>query len=70
MHVDVNRLKGKTVEMGMNGEKLAKLLEIDQSTYYRKLGADGTTFTLDQVFRITEALKLSRQEAVDIFLAQ
>ena len=40
MHVDINRLKGKTVEKGFTGEKMASELGIDQSTYYRKLG-DG-----------------------------
>ena len=39
MHVDVNRLKGKTVERGMTGEEMARELGISQSTYYRKLGS-------------------------------
>lgn len=45
MNIDVNRLKGKTVEKGLTGEKMAIALGIDQSTYYRKLGDGGGTFT-------------------------
>ena len=43
MNIDVNRLKGKTVEKGLTGEKMANALGIDQSTYYRKLGDGGGT---------------------------
>ena len=39
MQIDVNRLKGKTVELGLTGAAVAEKLGIDQSTYYRKLGA-------------------------------
>ena len=41
MQIDVNRLKGKTVELGLTGAAVAEKLGIDQSTYYRKLGAGG-----------------------------
>ena len=60
MHVDVNRLKGKPVEKGFTGEKMADALGIDQSTYYRKLGDGGGTFTINQAIRISEILALSR----------
>lgn len=70
MRVDVRKLKGKTVEAGSSGAKLAIALGIDESTYYRKLKTDGVAFTLGQVFRISDALSLSVEEAKDIFLAQ
>lgn len=46
MQIDVNRLKGKTVELGLTGAAVAEKLGIDQSTYYRKLGAGGGSFTI------------------------
>lgn len=67
MHVDVNRLKGKTVERGLTGEKIAKALGIDQSTYYRKMGDGGGGFTLSQAITMSEVLSLSREERIAIF---
>lgn len=69
MHVDVNRLKGKTVERGMTGEKMARELGIDQSTYYRKLSDGGVTFTIAQAFKIADILNLSMSERIAIFFA-
>lgn len=68
MNIDVNRLKGKTVEKGLTGEKMAIALGIDQSTYYRKLGDGGGTFTISQVARIAEILSLTNEERTEIFL--
>ncbi len=70
MHVDVNRLKGKTVERGLTGEKLADGLGIDQSTYYRKLGNGGGSFTVAQVVKICDMLHLSDEERAKIFFAE
>lgn len=67
MNIDVNRLKGKTVEKGLTGEKMAIALGIDQSTYYRKLGDGGGTFTISQVARIVEILSLTNEERTEIF---
>lgn len=67
MNIDVNRLKGKTVEKGLTGEKMAIALGIDQSTYYRKLGDGGGTFTISQVARIAEILSLTNKERTEIF---
>lgn len=55
LHVDVNRPKGKTVECGLTGEKIAKALGIDQSTYYRKMG-DGGGLALSQAITVSEVL--------------
>ena len=70
LHVDVNRLKGKTVERGLTGEKIAKALGIDQSTYYRKMGDGGGGFTLSQAITMSEVLSLSREERIAIFFAE
>lgn len=69
MHVDVNRLKGKTVERGLTGEKIAKALGIDQSTYYRKIGDGGGSFTISQAIIMSEVLSLTNEERVAIFFA-
>ena len=54
LRVDVNRPKGKTVERRPTGEKIAKVLGIDQSTYYHKMGDGGGGFTLLQAITMFE----------------
>lgn len=56
MRADVNRPKGKTVERGLTGEKIAKALGIDQSIYYRKMGDGGGGFALSQAIAVSEVL--------------
>lgn len=46
---------------------MAIALGIDQSTYYRKLGDGGGTFTISQVARIAEILSLTNEERTEIF---
>lgn len=67
MQIDVNRLKGKTVELGLTGAAVAEKLGIDQSTYYRKLGAGGGSFTIAQAQMISKILELSPNECSTIF---
>lgn len=67
MRVDVNRPKGKTVERRLTGEKIAKALGIDQSTYYHKMGDGGGGFTLSQAITVSEVLYLSREERIAFF---
>lgn len=68
LRVDVNRPKGKNVERGLTGEKIAKALDIEQSTYYRKIGDGGGGFALLQAITMSEVLSLSREERIAIFL--
>ncbi len=37
--VNVNKLKGKIVERGLNVENLAERIGLDRATLYRKLGS-------------------------------
>ena len=68
MKVDVNKLKGKMAEKQLTAEALATTIGIDGSTFYRKLKANGLTFTVAQMHRIAEVLQLSKEEATQIFL--
>lgn len=65
--MNINKLKGKIVERGMNVETLASLIGIDRSTFYRRLNNRGETFTVKEVNLIREHLKLSKEEAMEIF---
>ena len=65
--MNVNKLKGKMVEKGLNVTMLANELGIDRATLYRKLNNKGATLTIREANRIAEILDLTGKEAVEIF---
>lgn len=69
MRVNVNKLKGKITESQITMEGLAETIGIDASTFYRKLKANGLTFTVAQMHQIVDALHLTKDEATQIFLS-
>lgn len=68
--VNVNKLRGKIVECGLNVETLAERIGIDKATLYRKLGSNGETILIKEANLIAKELMLSKEEAVAIFSAQ
>lgn len=67
--MNVNKLKGKIVEKGMNVTALAEQMGIDRATLYRKLKNSGQTLTIREVNKIVEVLELTEKEALEIFFA-
>ena len=68
--VNVNKLKGKIVECGINISDLAESIGIDKATLYRKINANGETITIREADMISKKLNLSREEVNDIFFSQ
>lgn len=68
--VNINKLKGKIVECGLNTSELANLIGIDRATLYRKFNADGESITIKEADLISKELKLSRDEVNAIFFSQ
>lgn len=66
--MNINRLKGKIVEKGMNVEQLAEMVDIDRSSMYRKLNK-FEKITIGEANKIKVALELTDEEAADIFLS-
>lgn len=66
MAMNILMLKGKMVERGFNVERLAASMYIDRSSLYRKLNS-CEKFTIGDVQKIKEILKLSDEEARAIF---
>lgn len=63
------KLKGKMRELDVTQENLAKQIGMSLSTLNRKLQEeDGSSFTIGEVVKITEALSLSSEDATQIFL--
>lgn len=68
MSTNIDMLRGKMENRQITNEEMAKRLGIDPSTFYRKLKANGTTFTVGQMHKIVEVLRLEPKEAASIFL--
>lgn len=67
--MNVKKLKEKISEANLTGEMVSSTIGIDQSTYYRKLNAEGENFTVAQAKKLASLLKLSGKEAAEIFLS-
>lgn len=63
--MNVNKLKAKIVENGINIETLSKNVDMNCSTFYRKMKDDS--FTVEEVRRIAHSLELTQMEINDIF---
>ncbi len=68
--VNVDKLRGKIVEKRTTIGQLAPKIGIDKSTFYRKLNEEGKTFTIKEVELIVKKLKLTKDEAIEIFFNQ
>lgn len=66
--MNINKLKGKIVENGMNVEQLADAIGIDRSSLYRKLN-NAEKITIGEAVKMKETLCMSDAEACEIFLA-
>lgn len=66
--MQLNKLKAKIVEKGMNVEALAEMIGIDRSSLYRKLN-NFEKITIGEALRMKTALDMTDAEASDIFLS-
>lgn len=67
MPIDTRALKAKMSSRGFTVSDLAKELDIDESTYYRRMSNDGDTFTVGEVQRIVELLRISKKMQLQFF---
>lgn len=67
--MNVNKLKGKIAEKGLNVEKLAKLIGTERSSLYRKLN-NAEKITIGEAMRMKDVLEMTPEEATLIFLAE
>lgn len=66
--MNVNKLKAKIVEKGLNVTELAERINMDRSSLYRKL-SNPQRIAIGEAERIKEALEMTNDEASDIFFA-
>lgn len=67
--INVNKLRGKIIEMGLSVKELADNLEMDRSTLYRKMNSEGDTMTISDAVNISRILKLNLDEVNAIFFS-
>lgn len=67
--MNVNKLKGKIVENGLNVSQLAVSIGVDRTTLYRKLTSNGETLTISEAEKIAKVLNLSMEDVNAIFFA-
>lgn len=65
--MNINKLKAKIVENGTNVEAVADYIGIDRSSMYRKLN-NFEKITIGEASKLKEFLKMTNEEATDIFL--
>lgn len=65
--VNINKLRGKMVERGVSMEQMAKAINVDKSTMYRKMNEEGKNISIKEATIIAEKLGLSYTEVNDIF---
>ena len=70
MRVNIELLKEKIAANGLNIKKVAETIGIDESTFYRKLKANGETFTVKEVYAIIDILNIDKRDAGEIFFSQ
>ena len=68
LKTNIPKLKGLIVEKGITQEQLAKMIDMDSSTFSRKISSSGLKFSIGEVHKLAAALNLSQEEAVNIFL--
>ena len=68
--VNVTMLNDAIKRSGKTKAEVAKSIQMDESTFYRKMSRNGSTFTVEQACRITETLGIDADTAQSIFFAR
>lgn len=69
MPVDVERLD-EIIEQRNTKQRVAELIGVNRSTFYRKLKGEGKGFSVEEAQKITAVVPLSGEEAVQIFFGK
>lgn len=66
--MQLNKLKAKMVEKGINADLLADVIGVDRSSMYRKMN-NFEKITIGEAKLIKTALEMSDEDAIAIFLS-
>lgn len=70
MRVDADLLRGAIVGRGMTQERVATLIGMDRSTFSRKMRSGALDFSVKEMHKMCDVLRLSNTEAIQIFLSE
>lgn len=65
--VNIIRLKGALQDKGITIEQASEALNINPATFYRRLNKQGEKFTVSEVGKLAEMLKMDSKTMQDIF---
>lgn len=68
--VNINKLKGRMVELGLSMSDVAVKMGINQTTLYRKFANDGAGLSILDAQKLVEILRLTAEEAIAIFFTK
>ena len=68
--VNIALLNDAIKSSGKTKSEVASYINMDESTFYRKMSRNGGTFTVDQACKIAEMLEIDSDLAQDIFFAR
>ena len=68
MTVNVKGLEQSMRSASMGKGQLAAAIGIDQATFYRKMQSNGEKFTVGEMHKMIDALKIPVELAASIFL--
>ena len=67
--INASELKEKIASRGYTEAKIAEKLEIDKHAFYEKVNGIGKCFTIKEVDRLVQILRLEGSDAERIFFA-
>lgn len=67
MSVNTEKLKEVIIEKNTTQENVADSLEINRSTFYRKMRNHEKSFSVEEAQKMVELIPLTMDEAVEIF---
>lgn len=70
MRVNTGMLRGKFAENELTQEQVATVIGMDRSTFSRKMKSNALAFSVEEMHKMCALLKLSNDEAKQIFLSE
>lgn len=68
--MNVEKMKQFMKDHNLTPKDMAKAVNINESTWFRKVNRDGDTFTVKEMNMIISAFGMEKTEAADIFFGE
>ena len=66
--MNISKFKDMLKEKGVTNDYIARILNINPSTLYRRFATNGDSFTIGEIHSMVDKIPLSTEEAIEIFL--